>query len=42
MNDRAAELDAFLEEYDLDTLGDDPSEFDEWLALYDERERLRR
>lgn len=41
MTDRMAQLDALLEGYDPDTLGDDPAEFDEWLALHDEREDLR-
>lgn len=38
--DRRAELDALLDAFDPDTLGDDPAEFDEWLALYEERQAL--
>lgn len=40
MSDRRTELDARLEAFDPDTLGDDPAEFDEWLALYEERRAL--
>lgn len=35
------QLDALLDAYDNDTLGDDPAEFDEWLELYDPVRRKR-